>query len=268
MRPVRKTLGRQCGFTLLEVTLVVLIMGVFLTTIMFARNQGASKSTASEAVFMDSAVAAIFQFAKRNNRLPCPDVNGDGLEDGAAGVCPVGVHSGGIPYLTLEFPLSSPVGTGLDRQFVYSVFRGDSAAAKDLTLSAERSVPLHVAPHISYANLDDFKQALINATSAAVDASNLYVTGNDANSGAANCSSSKVENVAFVVASSGARNADQLGLDFDGPNLPNAGWDGTNKWDSVKAVTCYAGPGKPMTDRYDDQVRAVGFTELMGFLAQ
>ena len=263
--------SRQRGFTLLEAALVVLMMGVFLTTIMFARNQGASKATASEAAFMDSAVSALFKYAKRNNRLPCPDVNGDGLEDAANGVCTAGDHTGGIPYLTLEIPLSSPVGTGLDRQFVYSVFRGGSAVEKDLTRSAERSVPPHVAPHISYANLDDFKQALINASTATrptVDVSNLYVTGNDAGSGAADCSSNKVANVAFAVAFSGARNADQQGSDFDGPNLPNAGWDGTAKWNSVKAITCFAGPGKPMTDRYDDQVRAVGFTELMGFLAQ
>jgi len=186
------------------------------------------------------------------------------------GICTAGVHTGGIPYLTLEIPLSSPVGTSLDRQFVYGVFRGDGAVEKDLTQSAERSLPAHVAPHVSYANLEDFKQALINAVAATnpTVASNLYVTGNDANSGEANCSTNKVANVAFVVAFSGARNADQQGLDFDGPNLPNAGWDVSSKWDSVKGKTCFAGPGKPMTERYDDQVRAVGFTELMGFLAQ
>ena len=258
----------QHGFTLLEAALVVVIMGLVLAAMMVGRNQSASKSTASEAVFMDSAVAALFKYVKRNNRLPCPDVNGDGLEDGVDGVCTAGVHTGGIPYLTLEIPLSSPVGTGIDRQFVYGVFRGSGDSAKDLTLSAERSIPPHVAPNISYANQDDFKQALINATSSAVDGSNLYVTGNDSNSGVADCGSNKVANMAFVVAFAGERNADDAGSDFDGPNLPNGGWSASTKWESIKTNTCFAGPGKPITAKYDDQIRAVSFIELMGFLAR
>ena len=273
MKSRTQTRRMQGGFTLLEAALVVAIMGMVLGAMMVGRNQSASKSTASEAVFMDSAITALFKYSKRNNRLPCPDVNGDGLEDRVSGVCTADVHSGGVPYLTLEMPLSSPVGTGLDRQFVYSVFRGSNDAAKDLTLSAERSTPLHVAPNISYANKDDFKQAVINAnfaTSSTVDASNLYVTGNDSNSGAANCSTNKVANMAFVVAFAGQLNADDAGSDFDGPNLPNGGWNSTTtaKWESVKTNTCFAGPGKPITAKYDDQIRAVSFIELMGFLAR
>lgn len=270
MKKHTKTCRKQRGFTLLEAALVVVIMGLVLATVMVARNQSASKASAPESVFMDSAVTALFKYVKRNNRLPCPDVNGDGLEDGVGGVCPGGVHTGGVPYLTLEMPLSSPVGTGLDRQFVYSVFRGSTDSAKDLTLSFERSIPPHVAPNISYASLDDFKQALINAAAAssAVDVSNLYVTGNDVDSGVANCSSNKVANVAFVIAFAGARSADDVGSDFDGPNLPNGGWSDSTRWNSVNANTCFAGPGKPITARYDDQVRAVSFTELMGFLAR
>ena len=271
MRTACATSSRQRGFTLLEVALVVLVMGILLTTLMTMRNQGASRSTASEAAFMDAAVSGLFQYAKRNNRLPCPDLNGDGLEDAVGGICPNGTHSGGIPYLTLELPLSSPVGTGLDRQFVYGVFRGDGDVAKDLTRSAERSVPPHVAPHLSFESPDDFKHALINAlnaTSNIVSDSNLYVTGNDAGAGVADCASKKVTNVAFVVVSAGASNADQQGTDFDGPNLPGEGWSESTKWESVTPNTCFAGPGKPITARYDDQVRAVSFTELMGFFAQ
>ena len=272
MKTTFKMKRQQRGFTLLEVALVVVVMGVVLTSIMVARNQSATRSTASEAAFMDTAVASIFKFVKRNNRLPCPDSNGDGLEDATAGVCTLGTTTtGGIPYLTLEMSLSSPVGTGLDKQFVYGVYRGGNAAAKDLTLNAERSLPTpHVAPNASYKNLDDFKQALINAAAASqtVDSSNLYVTGNDTNSGDSNCSTNKVANMAFVVAFAGARNADGVGSDFDGPNLPLAGWNDGTKWTSVASATCFAGPGKPITPLYDDQVRAVSFTELMGVLSR
>lgn len=263
---------QQGGFTLLETALVVVVMGVVLISIMVARNQSATRSTASEAAFMDTAVSSLFKFVKRNNRLPCPDSNGDGLEDATAGVCTsTSASSGGIPYLTLEMALSSPVGTGLDRQYVYGVYRGGNVAAKDLTLSAERSLPIaHVAPNASFKNLDDFKQALINAAAASqpVDPANLYVTGNDVNSGTSDCSTNQVANMAFVVAFAGARNADEEGSDFDGPNLLGVGWSDGTKWASVANATCYAGPGKAITPRYDDQVRAVSFTELMGVLSR
>jgi prepilin-type N-terminal cleavage/methylation domain-containing protein len=263
----------QGGFTLIEISLVVIIMGLFLTTIMVSQNQLVGKSTASEAVFMDAAVAAIFKFAKINNRLPCPDINADGLEDASSGVCTsTNDHTGGIPYITLEIQLSSPVGTSIDRSFVYSVFRGGADKSKDLTLNDERSVPTsHEASSASYKNRDDFKQALINAsnaTSSSVDTANLYVTGNDKNSGQANCAGNKVANVAFVLAFAGGRNADGVGGNFDGPNLPSGGWDDATRWRSVNSNTCFSGPGKPITPTFDDQIRAVSFTELMGYLAQ
>jgi prepilin-type N-terminal cleavage/methylation domain-containing protein len=271
MKTQFKMKRQQRGFTLLEAALVVVVMGVVLTAIMVARNQSATRSTASEAVFMDTAVSSLFKFVKRTNRLPCPDSNGDGLEDATAGVCSSGASAGGIPYLTLEMSLASPVGTGLDKQLVYGVFRGVNAEAADLTLNEERSIPTpHVAPNASFKNLDDFKQALINATDASqtVDPLNLYVTGNDVNSGASNCAANKVANMAFVVAFAGGRNADEVGSDFDGPNLPGVGWSDSTKWASVATVTCFAGPGKPITPLYDDQVRAVSFTELMGVLSR
>ena len=272
MKTQFKMKRQQRGFTLLEVALVVVVMGVVLTSIMVARNQNATRSTAAESAFMDTAVSSLFKFVKRNNRLPCPDSNGDGLEDANAGVCTSGASTGGIPYLTLEMTLASPVGTGLDKQFVYGVYRGGNVSAKDLTLNEERSLPTpHVAPNASYKNLDDFKQALINAAAASqtVQPSNLYVTGNDTNSGASNCTDNKVANMAFVVAFAGARNADEVGSDFDGPNLQGVGgWNDGTKWASVANATCFAGPGKSITPLYDDQVRAVSFTELMGVLSR
>lgn len=263
---------RQRGFTLLEAAFSVLLMGIVLASIMVARNQSAARSTAAESAFMDTAVSSLVKFAKRNGRLPCPDVDGDGAEDATDGVCTdPAVKAGGIPYLTLEMPLSAPVGTGIDRQFVYAVYRGGADAAKDLTLSAERTVPPHVAPHVSYANLDDFKQALSNAAAAslpAVDSSNLYVTGNDGDSGPSNCAGNLVANVAFAIAFSGARNADDQGTDFDGVHLVNAGWNAATKWNSVRNATCFVGPGKALIPTFDDEVKAVGFLELMGMVSR
>jgi hypothetical protein len=214
---------------------------------------------------MDSAASRLFDFARRTGRLPCPDVSGDGFEDATDGVCAADLKSGGIPYATLGMVLSSPVGTGIDRQFIYSVYRGGGGALRDLTRAAERSVPVaDVAGSSSYMNLDDLKQAVINALAAGLDNRELYVTGNDADSGPSNCAQ-PVANMAFVLAYAGGGNADGAGGDFDGVN-PAGGWSQSNKWEAVKASVCFAGPGKPNTPTYDDQVRAVSFTELLGVL--
>ncbi len=262
----------QRGFTLLEVALSVTVMGVILIAMMVARNMSASGGgTISDLTFTDSVVTALYNFSKRNHRLPCPDVDGDGYEDVVAGVCAATIKSGGVPYFTLGMTLSGPLGTGIDRMLVYSVYRGSGAAAQDLTMSAERSLPTpHIAPNVSYDNVDDLKQALINAAAASlpVVSTEVYVTGNDTNSGVSNCAGNKVANMAFVVAFSGSRNADGAGSDFDGAHLIGAGWDASTKWSSVQANTCFVGPGKPVSPTYDDQVRAISFTELIGVLSR
>jgi hypothetical protein len=249
----------------MEMALVVLAVGVVLGTLMITTNRAGSNLSVADEALMDSAASRLFDFARRNGRLPCPDVNGDGFEDAGNGVCAADTKSGGIPYTTLGMVLSGPVGTGIDRQFIYSVYRGGGNASQDLTLAAERSLPAaDAAGSGSYMNLDDFKQAVINGLAAAPDNRELHVTGNDADSGPSNCTLPGA-NMAFVLAYAGGGNADGAGGDFDGAN-PAGGWSQSNKWAAVKPAVCFAGPGKPHTPTYDDQVRAVSFTELLGLL--
>ncbi len=251
MKKQHKTRCRQRGFTMLEVALVVLTIGVVLGVSMAAKNQTASKSTASEAAFMDSIVSATFLFVQRNYRLPCPDVTGNGFETVTSpGVCAPSNTVGKVPYLTLGVPLSGPVGTGMDQKFTYGVYRGGGTDTKDLTLNAERSLPTpHVAPNASYMNRDDFKQAVINAWAAAatVAATEIYVTGNDADTGASDCSGNEVANMAFIIAFQGSRDAPV---------------------NDASTVTCFAGPGKPFSPTYDNLVKAVSFSELLGVLSR
>jgi hypothetical protein len=272
MNAVLHARGRQRGFTILEMALAVTIMGTLMIAMMVAHKLDTSASgSVSDVTFRDSVVTALYNFAKRNHRLPCPDVDGDGFEDVVAAVCDTTIKSGGVPYYTLGMTLSGPLGTGIDRLLVYGVFRGGGVVARDLTMSAERSLPTpHVAPNVSYDNVDDLKQALINAAAAStpVVATEVFVTGNDTNSGTSNCGSNKVANMAFVVAFAGSLNADGAGSEFDGAHLVGAGWDATTKWSSVKANTCFVGPGKPVSPTYDDQVRAISFTELIGVLSR
>jgi competence protein ComGC len=260
---------RQAGFTLLEVMLVIFTMGVVLAANMVARNVDAQRNSVSDAVLMDSVVAALFDYARRNHRLPCPDINGDGFEDASEGVCGApSTKSGGVPYLTLEMS-GDGAASSQSARMVYGVYRGGGLPARDLTLDSERTVPPHVEPHAGFRNLDDFKQALINAMAASqpVNDSEIFVTGNDFNSGISNCASNRVANMAFVVAFAGEGNADGLGGAFDGVHLTSASWNGSS-WTGVATNTCFVGPRKPLTPTFDDDVRAVSFVELIGVLSQ
>lgn len=249
----------------MEMALVVLAMGIVLTTLMITTERAGGDTPVAQEALMDSAASRLFDFARRNARLPCPDVNGDGYEDGTEGICTADIKSGGIPYATIGMGLSGPVGTGVDRQFVYSINRGGGNSGRDLTRAAERSLPaLDPVGSSSYMNLDDFKQAVINALAAGLEGGETYVTGNDVDSGLSDCSR-PLANMAFVLAHAGPRNADGAGGDFDGVN-PAGGWTSGTKWAAVKSAVCFAGPGKPNTPTYDDQVRAVSFTELLGVL--
>lgn len=261
------SMRRQRGVTLLETTLSVLAIGVLLALAFVGRppTQTADVDLQS-GVFLDKVVNSLYEFAARNNRLPCPDSNGDGLEDTA---CPASLKTGGVPYTSLGLSLATPVGSGEDQHLVYSVFRGGGSVLQDLTVSAERSVPqAHSTTHGSYQNRDDFLQALINArsqTSASLSVTEVHVTGNAGSSGAMNCSSNRIANMAFVVVHAGRTNADGLASVFDGENLKS--WSGTGGWGAIQGQTCFVGPGAS-GPAYDDLVRAVSFLEMLGVLNQ
>jgi hypothetical protein len=258
---------RQRGVTLLEVALGVMSVGIILTLVFVARpsDRGSGLDIEGE-LQLDRIVVALQEFATRNHRLPCPDTNLDGLEDAS---CTAAVKTGGVPFATLGIALSAPVGQGSDLRYAYSVYRGGGDLASDLTVVAERSLPVpHASAHASYQNLDDFRQALINARNATrttVNAAEVHVTGNGAQSGPADCNTHRIANMAFVVAYAGQTNADASGGLFDGPHL--VGRVDGSPWSAHQTWTCFAGPGLK-TPSYDDQVRAIGFYELLGMLSQ
>lgn len=246
---------RQRGFNLVETAIAVAVLGIVLLTVMLGQQgSGGPVSPPGESGMMDLILAETIKFAKKNNRLPCPDVAGTGVEDCTASV-------GGVPFTTIGVSLP---GTAADaviaKKFIYGVYRG-AAAASDLAVAAERSVPADAASAgASYMNLDDFRQGIINAwaevpAAPGADTNRIYVTGNDAGSGASNCTTNKVTNVALVIAYSGKNGV------FEGaqPGL---------SWPTGGGVKCFVGPNKPVSADYDDQVRAVSFPELLGALSR
>jgi prepilin-type N-terminal cleavage/methylation domain-containing protein len=96
------------GFTLLEVAVVVLVITLLLGSLLVPlTSQVDQRKTSDTQKSLDEAREALIGFAMSNGRLPCPDTNGDGLEDArtvadaASDGCASGVYVGWLPWGTL-----------------------------------------------------------------------------------------------------------------------------------------------------------------------
>ena len=96
-----KFLLKQGGFSLVEMAIVLLIVGLLLGGLLAPlstqMNSGRVKSTQQ---ILQSVSDALIGYAITYGRLPCPDTTGDGLEQTPP--CPTGANSeGNVPWVTL-----------------------------------------------------------------------------------------------------------------------------------------------------------------------
>lgn len=221
----------QGGFTLLEMTVVMAIIGFIAVLVPrlvsdVATLQSTTKTDAPHAV----GELALLGFAVANHRLPCPDLDGDGIED-----CSTTARRGKLPYRSLGLP--APLLNASGYQFAYAVTRGGGA---DLTALGALFAPAlpEDNPTAAVRNGLDFCQALRvlgGASSAPVD---------EPTSGGTR--------VPFVVVDPGAGDADRNGDLFD---LGNTG-----------AAVAFESADRGRSDNYDDQVHAMSFATLLGRL--
>jgi prepilin-type N-terminal cleavage/methylation domain-containing protein len=99
---------RQHGFTLTEIAIVMLVIGLALAaTVVPVGRLIQSGQIGNNQEKLESAREALFAFAAINGRLPCPDRTGDGLEDRRAGGdpssfgCAGDIYEGFLPWATL-----------------------------------------------------------------------------------------------------------------------------------------------------------------------
>lgn len=247
---------RQSGYSLVEMGVALAVLGLLVSAAVayWAHSTRYVVTQAARDASMD-ARAALIAFVQARYRLPCPDSDGDGIEDGTEGVCPAGIQVGGFPWKTVG--VFNPAIRGMR----YGVYRfanaSDHRLDTDLTLDMDRFPPL-VAQGAPLAadeillgnhNLLDACRALDlgSRVGRVVNAAQLSVsiTGDVASR----------RNVAYVLAAGGLLDADGDGQLLDGANATASN---TNP--------AFELPTRAASEAYDDTVMAGTFEDLMSEL--
>lgn len=261
MRLVRH--GQTDGFTLVELSIALVVIGL-VTAVGLAiyRPTAETKRGMVAVIFQKQVEQALFNFALTHHRLPCADTTGDGYEatncqdDNTA-------RTGAVPYATLGI-ISNGLSTGninTSQNIIYGVYRkSNSNPVYDADLAVIKERTGNAIDSTSYQDINDFRQALINAESATVEKTQVYVTGDGYTTSDENCLNNVVANAAFYLASTGAEDMDGDGNPFDGVNV-NLKKDGSGS-------QCFASPTRLHDAGYDDFVQGVSFNGLLGFLNQ
>ncbi len=224
------------GFSLVEMSIVLIVIGILgFFSIKFLSQIGTQTLNQQFKNDLERADSAIIGFVFANNRLPCPDISGNGQEE-----CAVNNRQGSLPIVTLGIESTIQKTTG--RAIRYGVYRSANALLAndiDLSQSKDRYEPLLPNSETSaQTNGLDFCLALKTASTSAGNTTQV------------NIGSSSI-NMAYVVADSGTIDADNNGNLFDGTNA-----------NGVK----FERPNEPHDNNYDDNVLAISFNELSGKL--
>lgn len=246
----------QRGFSMLELAVVLGVIGMLAAAAIATSGGRGLKDDFTELALQQRLAQAVIAFAQRNHRLPCPDTTGDGREN-----CAGGASLGGVPFLTLEVSLPGGSDATFANRYIYGVFRAPNATPAndaDLAVLAERTGD--TTGDLGYLGRNDLIMALRNAHRQAPDATLLRVAG-AASTGLSAACAAPATNVAFALAYAGKGDADRAS-----PTSPFDGANATLKWPTGSTTTCLENPSVGRSERYDDTVIAVSFTELLGYL--
>lgn len=226
------------GYTLVEVAVFLVVGGLLITVLvqLLPKFQHVLEGKAQQ-VGLEALNEAVIGFALVNSRLPCPDTDNDGDEDCGGGAV------GTLPFTTIGVADHKRRTAGID--YRYGVYRNTHATPSldsDLAVLINRFDPLLPPGQLPLNNLNgrDFCMALQTAARSAASTALVHVGTTPAHI-----------NTAFVIADSGALDADLNGNRFDGGNDTGPG---------------FALPTMGQSSVYDDRVMAVGFNELSGRL--
>jgi len=225
---------KESGYSLLELGITLFIVAGLVTSGSILSGSAVSSTKRSETGQKITVTKADLQrFIIVNDRLPCPDSNGDGVEN-----C-LGPAFGTLPHLTLKLP-----GEVVDSNGNSLLYAANSALLD----------PTAITPaswDYSGISLSGFCKALSSEMTAVFDSAEPAVAKTSSCNGA-----SGALNPAFILLSSGLADLDGDGISYDGINA------------NVSAGTsiCVENPDKSGTNVYDDKVEVIGFAELFGKL--
>lgn len=231
---------KHAGYTLIELSIALVVLGIVIVLIwrFVGFNAQYALSNGQRAI-LRSADEAVTGFVLSNNRLPCPDTNGDGRED-----CGAGAAVGKLPFISIGM---SEADAGRIRYGVYRNASGTPVNDADLAVAIDR-MPMLATIGTPMAGYDlfgahrngiDLCAGLRNGANSASNVNLLHVT-----------TTAQNINVAYALAISGPTDADQAGNLLDGSN--------------AAAGVAFEAPSRVTDGNYDDRVVAVGFDRLMG----
>lgn len=256
---------RSKGFSLIETAVALAILGVVAVAAMaYWRMSAQQRTQVGELDLLARADQALVGYANAMYRLPCPDTNGDGIED-----CGSNVELGQLPWRTLG------LADNRARMIRYGVYRKADANAwqdTELARSLDRFRPLlaqvscvsgsssptsasQCTTGTNTAGLEmalgnrnglDFCYALDTAAAATADNAKLHTLAGDGTA----------RNVAYAIALPGLVDADGDGKLFDG-----------NQASQTETNPVFDAPQLPATAGDDDRVLAEGFDALFNRLA-
>jgi len=129
----------QCGFTLIELSIVLLVVGLLLGTILMPiATQYRIRETREAQKQIEEVRQALIGFAQSQGRLPCSDTDRDGLENPPVPAATCTQAIGFLPYTSLGLPATDPWGNlyvyRVAPEFTNVVSPGAPCAATQLDL--------------------------------------------------------------------------------------------------------------------------------------
>jgi prepilin-type N-terminal cleavage/methylation domain-containing protein len=153
---------RQAGFTLVEIAIVLLIVGLMIGGLIAPLSSQMEQRRVSDTKrAMDEAREALFGFALRNGYLPCPAISSsNGLEDRTDNVC--NKRYGYLPWATLGVSRLD----GWGRLMGYSVTPAFANSAALFSLRTARDITIATRARngqlVAASGVNDIPAALIS----------------------------------------------------------------------------------------------------------
>ena len=140
-KPVNMNIQREIGFTLIELAVVLLIVGLLLGGLLaplaISDEQRKRSETRQE---LENIRAALYGYVLINQYLPCPDNTNDGTEDRNGQSCDTNTgdnsNTGNLPWATLAVARTD----GWGNPFTYAVSPNFSNVTNEFELGTESDI--------------------------------------------------------------------------------------------------------------------------------